>query len=158
MTVLWTARLPFLQIQSPASLVVQILNRVLGPRIAQYTYIDFASGAGGPTPYIEQELNKNIRSSYRYRGNGGTDGEVKFILTDLAPHILAWEDAKRDSSNLEYVPKSIDAANAPRDLAQRYGGSGKKSMRLFSLAFHHFDDELAGKILADALEGSDAFA
>jgi len=34
---------------------------------------------------------------------------------------------------------------------------GKKVMRLFSLAFHHFDDDLAGKVLENTIETSDGF-
>ena len=59
------------------------------------------------------------------------------------------------------MAESVDATNAPRDLLDRAGlweGQDKKVMRLFSLAFHHFDDELAGNILKNTVETADGFA
>ena len=37
------------------------------------------------------------------------------------------------------------------------GAKGQKIMRLFSLAFHHFDDDLAAKVLQNTIETSDGF-
>jgi hypothetical protein len=124
----------------------------LGPRISDYVYVDFASGAGGPTPYIEQILNKQLREE-------GKD-EVKMVLSDLKPHIGAWEPLAKKSGNLSYIPQGIDAANCPNAetlLKDTTGAEGKKVMRLFSLAFHHFDDDLAAKILENTVETSDGF-
>jgi hypothetical protein len=50
----------------------------------------------------------------------------------------------------------VDAARVPRDLIGRYRREGKKVFRLFNLAFHHFDDELARRILRDTVDGGDA--
>ncbi|KAF7504028.1 hypothetical protein GJ744_002907 [Endocarpon pusillum] len=107
-----------------------------------------------------------------------------FVLTDLHPHVEAWQGASKKSENVRFVAEGVDAADAPRDLVERAttttttttttgeagrrrrgdeGSSGdekkekKKVMRLFSLAFHHFDDELAEGILRNTLETSDGF-
>lgn len=61
----------------------------------------------------------------------------------------------------------MDASDAPADLLTNHlntaaalpgGGSNKKQFRLFNLAFHHFDDALARRILANTLRTSDGFA
>ena len=100
--------------------------------------------------------------------------DVDFILTDLHPHITAWKQA-RDASEygaLGYVPAPVDAARATKEIlelaqagkkkdgrtARREKQSQKKMFRLFSLAFHHFDDDLAVKILRNTLQTSDGFA
>jgi hypothetical protein len=152
LTLCWRTRQPFIQKVSPARLVAQTLSKILGPRISDYVYVDFASGAGGPTPYIEQILNKELREE-------GKD-EVKMVLSDLKPHLGAWEQLAKKSGNLSYIPQGIDAANCPSAetlLKDTTGAEGKKVMRLFSLAFHHFDDDLAAKILENTVETSDGF-
>ena len=133
-------------------LVSRVLSSVLGPRISDYVYVDFASGAGGPTPYIESHLNSELR--------GASKEEVKFVLTDISPHVGAWEVAAKNSTNISYVPQSIDATDAPSAetlLKDVPGVKNKKVMRLFSLAFHHFDDDLAAKVLENTVETSDGF-
>lgn len=150
--------------------------------------MDFCAGAGGPTPAIEAEVNgllRRMKSKPTKLGgglaNGGTHHEEKetgvdFVLTDIHPHLTAWRCASARSPRLRYVAKSVDAADAPRDLLDWVvegeattgaggggagGGSGsrrKKIFRLFNLAFHHFDDELAREILRNTLETSEGFA
>lgn len=151
--------------------------------------MDFCAGAGGPTPAIEGEVNglvRRMRTKPSGQGdllanNDGTDeekktgagGGVDFVLTDIHPHLAAWERASARSSHLKYVARSVDAANAPRDLLDWVvegaaattttttvtgAGSSRKIFRLFNLAFHHFDDELARKIMANTLETSEGFA
>lgn len=81
-------------------------------------------------------------------------------MTDLFPHIEAWEAAAGQSENVGFIKTSVDAANAPRDLLKLAGVDAvenKKLFRLFNLAFHHFDDELATRILQNSLETSDGF-
>jgi hypothetical protein len=129
--------------------------------------VDFASGAGGPTPDIEREVNQRIQKQRQRRrpGEGEGDGEgagALFVLTDLRPHIEAWEATGKRSGNLRFVPQGVDAADAPRDLVERVTGGSpegekKKVMRLFSLAFHHFDDELAERILRNTIACGDGF-
>lgn len=57
---------------------------------------------------------------------------------------------------MSYDSRSVDASRAPADLVKRDGG--QKVMRLFNLAFHHFDDPLATDILKDTVETSQGFA
>jgi len=152
LTLGWINKLPLLQSTSPAALVVQVLSTVLGRRISDYVYVDFASGAGGPTPYIEKQLNGQLHEEGKE--------DVKFVLSDISPHIGAWEAAAKKSENLSYIKQSVDATNAPtaETLLQDVPGvQGKKVMRLFSLAFHHFDDDLAAKVLENTIETSDGF-
>jgi hypothetical protein len=116
--------------------------------------VDFASGAGGPTAYIERRLNDELAL------HDGEKERVPFVLTDIAPHIKAWEALSKKSKHLSYVSHPVDAANAPSKEKLLEGLSGRdesKVMRLFSLAFHHFDDELAGRILRNTVETSDGF-
>ena len=152
LTLGWINKFPFLQAVAPAALVSRVLCTVLGPRISDYAYVDFASGAGGPTPYIENHMNSELRAAH--------EEEVKFVLTDISPHVAAWEAAAQKSKNISYIPQSIDAAHAPSaETLLRYlpDAEDKKVMRLFSLAFHHFDDDLAAKILENTIETSDGF-
>lgn len=115
-------------------------------------YVDFASGAGGPTPYIEKQLNQQLAQEGKQ--------EVNFVLSDISPHLPAWTAASKKSSNLHYIRNSVDASAAPMKeklLEEVTDTEGKGVMRLFSLAFHHFDDELAKKILKNTVDTSDGF-
>jgi hypothetical protein len=79
---------------------------------------------------------------------------VKFVLTDLHPHIPDWTEASKRSENLSFVSAPVDAANAPADLN---GSDGKKIFRLYNLAFHHFEDKLGMAILKNTIETADGF-
>ena len=186
LTLMWKLRLPIIQPASPASLVARTLQKVIGKQnLKDFTFVDFCAGAGGPTPYIEREVNrieKQARDDRKQLNgqlgqNGHLNGEVDeaeevagidFILTDIHPHLSAWSSASKCSDNMRFVPSSVDAANAPRNLlalagTPSYGNTiskdrRKKVFRLFSLAFHHFDDPLAVQILRNTLETSDGFA
>lgn len=120
--------------------------------MSKYVYVDFASGAGGPTPFIEKQLNAQLR-------NEGKE-EVDFVLSDISPHVQAWKQACKKSDNLHYIAESVDAsAAAPaKELLKDVPNTEKKGvMRLFSLAFHHFDHDLAASILKNTVETSDGF-
>ncbi|KAI0441430.1 hypothetical protein F4803DRAFT_418001 [Xylaria telfairii] len=103
------------------------------------------------------------RGSAQSRGHpasvptGDQGGAVKFILTDLHPHVESWEKAARHSPHLTYVPTPVDAAAAPPDLIIQNKMGGKGVFRLFNLAFHHFDDDLARAILKNTVSTSDGF-
>lgn len=132
--------------------MARVLASVLKSRISKYVYVDFASGAGGPTPFIEKDLNAQLSHEGK--------PEVDFVLSDISPHIEAWQAASKKSENLHYIPDSIDASAAPTKdklLKDVPNTKGKGVMRLFSLAFHHFDDELGAKILKNTIETSDGF-
>lgn len=152
LTLGWINKFPIIQPTSPAALVSRILSTVLGPRLSEYAYVDFASGAGGPTPYIENHLNSGLRAAGKE--------DVKFVLTDISPHVSAWDTIARKSKSISYIPQSVDATNAPTAdslLKDVPGVQGKKVMRLFSLSFHHFDDDLASRVLENTVETSDGF-
>lgn len=152
LTIGWTNRLPIIQSIAPCELAAKVLSIVLGSRVSEYVYVDFASGSGGPTPFIEKQLNAQLRQTGQH--------EVKFVLSDISPHVSAWSALSKKSENLSYISQSIDATNAPdadtmlKDVSV---ASGAKVMRLFSLAFHHFDDDLAAKVLENTIETADGF-
>lgn len=185
LTLCWTYKVPLVQKASPAQLVAEVLHRQIGQDIWKYTYVDFCAGAGGPTPFIEQDLNGKLadegdivpsnepssppnfyssavapkdaltpRSPRTVNGDGGRTGGVKFILTDIHPHIPDWTEAAKKSANLSFVAESVDAANAPASLN---GTDGRKIFRLYNLAFHHFEDNLGKDILRNTIETADAF-
>ncbi|MCJ1401224.1 hypothetical protein MMC11_004436 [Xylographa trunciseda] len=167
LTLMWTVNLPIIQPSSPGELVAATLQRVLGKRISDYTFVDFCAGAGGPTPYIEKDLNARLGftkpPSKNSQANGNAESlPVSFVLTDIAPHIEAWEEAQLRSptQSLQYIDYPIDATNAPRDFLSPITrtGQSQKVFRLFFLAFHHFDDPLATKILENSIDTSDGFA
>lgn len=187
LTLCWTFQVPIVQKASPAQLVAEVLQREIGPDIWKYTYVDFCAGAGGPTPFIEQDLNGKLagegdivpsnepssppsfyNSSVAAKealtprsprtvngdGSGSRTGGVKFILTDIHPHIPDWTEAAKKSANLSFVADSVDAANAPASLN---GTDGRRIFRLYNLAFHHFEDNLGLDILRNTVETADAF-
>lgn len=152
--------------------------------MSRFTYIDFCAGAGGPTPFIERALNSQLAHtnapSAKVNGvddaasdttpsyaavadpkteTASDDGAVDFVLTDLHPHVESWEAASKKSDRLTYVSRPVDAANAPAELLRQYAQKGNKKgiFRLFNLAFHHFDDDLARAILKNTIETSDGF-
>ncbi|KAI9844009.1 MAG: hypothetical protein M1837_005944 [Sclerophora amabilis] len=163
LTLAWTLKLPLIQSLSPAQLVSSTLLRVLAGDVTKYTFVDFCAGAGGPTPTIERDLNRRLTRSSGVggreraadgKGEWKTDPGVQFLLTDIHPHLEAWEEAAKKSDHLGFIRESVDAANAPRDLID---AQGKKVFRLFNLAFHHFDDPLARQILKNTIETADGF-
>lgn len=81
---------------------------------------------------------------------------VDFVLTDLHPHVEAWDKLARKNPRITYESESVDASRVPERVIKRK--DGKKVMRLFNLAFHHFDDPLAKDILKDTVETSQGFA
>ncbi|MCJ1417600.1 hypothetical protein MMC32_003944 [Xylographa parallela] len=167
LTLMWTLNLPIIQPSSPSELVAETLQRVLGERVRDYTFVDFCAGAGGPTPYIEKDLNARLGFTKPPSENSHANGDaesvpINFVLTDIAPHIEAWKEAqlKSPTRSLQYIDYPIDAANAPRDFLSPVTRKGQSSkvFRLFFLAFHHFDDPLATKILENSIDTSDGFA
>ncbi|RKK16558.1 hypothetical protein BFJ66_g5546 [Fusarium oxysporum f. sp. cepae] len=143
----WLSNTP-LQSQSPASLSAQVLIKQLNTSLPDYTYIDFCAGGGGPTPSIARTVNAHLQSQ--------ESDPVRFILTDLHPNVEAWEQVAQKNPLLTYERNSVDAASAPEYLVKREDGT--KPFRLFNLAFHHFDDDLAKDILRDTVETSEGLA
>lgn len=103
---------------------------------------------------------------------------MTFVLTDLWPNPEAWKiAARRSGGGVRFISEPVDAGKAPGKevllgAARGYEGEsekeekkgeygvgeeveGRKVFRMFNLAFHHFDDEGAKRLLGDAM-GSDA--
>ncbi|KAM0322306.1 hypothetical protein ACHAQA_009595 [Verticillium albo-atrum] len=159
----WVNRTPGLQPASPARLAADLLERHLGlAALPAHTFIDFCAGAGGPTPTIERILNRRLAAADL--------PATTFVLTDLHPNPDSWSRAAAAATSssgqrrLLYESAPIDAAAAPPSLLARHAapprpGHPKKHLfRLFNLAFHHFPDPLARRILADTLRTSHGFA
>ncbi|KAK2599413.1 hypothetical protein N8I77_011167 [Diaporthe amygdali] len=175
LTQTWNSKIPYIQPVSPARIVSRLLEAHLDDKLSDHVFIDFCAGGGGPTPSIERHINKDIKQQQQQpsaadptNGNSKTRSKepVHFVLTDLHPHIANWTEAASRSPNMHFSPESIDASDAPPDLLTNHldralpdsVGRGKKHFRLFNLAFHHFDDPLARRILANTVRTSDGFA
>ncbi len=144
-----------IQRTSPASLAASVILDTLSTYPSdssspEIMIVDFASGAGGPTPTIERIVN----TERRRRG----EKEIVFTLSDIKPHVEAWRRASKKSMWLDYVDSSVDATDPPQEVMSDYSGKSKKVFRLYCLAFHHFDDGMAKKVLESTLETSDGFA
>ena len=162
-------RVPILQNASPASLVADVLRREVLEKNGQqsssaptWIMIDFCAGGGGPTPSIERILNTSQQ--------GTKAAPTQFVLTDLHPHVEEWAVAAAASQHVRYAAQPVDASAAdPKAILNEAFGAvsptkstaspadGARVCRLFSLAFHHFDDPLAREILKNSVETSDGF-
>lgn len=151
--------------------------------------VDYCAGGGGPIPMIERYINggggaeaqavpgpvSNGKTAAPEDGRRQQQQPVHFVLTDLHPHIPNWALSAAASPNVHYAPRPVDAANSPPDLLETVepplpasivsGGGGDASappprvFRTFHLAFHHFPDDLAARILHNALsDTSSGFA
>ena len=140
--------LPVIQPVSPGRVIAKLLIQELGPHVGAYTFVDFCAGAGGPVPILEKEINDHLR----HNDQQPTD----FVLTDLFPNIPAWKPLVRGSPHINFESEPVDASKAPRSVTQR--GDGRRVMRLFHLAFHHFDDDLAQDILRNTIETGQGFS
>ena len=131
---------------SPATQACDLILRALGgpEQAAQFTFVDACAGAGGPTPLLEPAMNARLTAS--------GEKPVDFVLTDLWPDIKAWEKVTRRSKHISYIDEPIDATK-PRRLAK----PGTRECRIFNLCFHHFDNSAAEKVLASAVQSTDAF-
>ncbi|KAH8729435.1 hypothetical protein BGZ61DRAFT_529638 [Ilyonectria robusta] len=147
LTLAWKSQTP-LQALSPAHIAANLLIRHLDDALSEYTMIDFCAGAGGPTPSIERVVNGHLRSLNK--------APVRFVLTDLHPNIDAWDKVASKNPLITYEREGVDASAAPDHLVRR--DDGKRTLRLFNLAFHHFDDPLATAILRDTVDTSQGFA
>ena len=115
--------------------------------------VDFCSGSGGPIPHIESHVN-------RLRSEAGRP-PIPFQLSDLYPNIDAWLAPCSRSANVSFIPDPVDATNPPfAAISSRTAGDkkvaleagyehdGRRVLRTFCLAFHHFDDEGAVRVLS----------
>lgn len=161
LTLTWTTPLPLSLSTSPARHAASVLRANLPADVSSYTFLDFCAGAGGPTPEIERIVNDSPRA--RGGGDGDVDGdedgsgarEAVFVMTDLFPNVESWKRLVRGRRSLFFEERSVDARDGGEVVGRWREG---RTCRLFNLAFHHFDDELAGEILKDTVQNSDAFA
>ena len=79
-------------------------------------------------------------------------------MSDLFPHIQAWERAAKKSKNITWIDQPVDASKFDSQLMRPWVGEDQKVFRLFNLAFHHFDDPLAKAILKNTVDQHDGFA
>lgn len=159
----WTHRVPFIQPKSPAELaaavILEALDEFADPDESGLTVVDFCSGSGGPVPTIEKIVNRR-RKERRL-------SPVSFLMTDLNPHVGAWEIAAAESSHLSFVPEAVDATHPPSSVinasnshqcASSNAGPKRRVFRLYCLCFHHFSDPMARQVLASTLDTADGFA
>lgn len=159
----WTQRIPVLQQRAPAELAADVINEVFCAIEGndRWKVIDFCSGSGGPTPSIEKHLQIQRAKAGR--------SPVAFYLSDISPNIDAYVMHASQSANLSFIPDPVDATNPPfaaissntpgdKEAAKALGyeHDGCKVMRLFSIAFHHFDDEGAKRVIKSTMNTSDA--
>jgi hypothetical protein len=88
-------------------------------------------------------------------------------MTDIKPHVSAWKTIAAKSASLGYISEPVDATNPPAavisgraDMLQNEDSDQAKRpiFRLYCLSFHHFDDEMAKRVLKSTFETADAFA
>ncbi|KAL4874567.1 hypothetical protein BJY04DRAFT_211989 [Aspergillus karnatakaensis] len=142
---LWNLRVPFWSRGSLATQATAVITQHLH-NLSSYTIIDICAGAGGPTPFIESELNRKTAE----KGND----PVKFVLTDMFPPLDVWRGITKKQPHIEFIERSVDARSVGRLILP---GDGRRECRLFNICFHHFDDGDAAGILADAVDSADAF-
>jgi len=94
-----------LLISIPAFLDARDLRQILDPNLQLYMFIDFCSGAGSPTPYIEPEIRLGQLSNSRPDSHNGSSKQtfgqtlgVEVIFADLQPHIHAWSKASKSET------------------------------------------------------------
>ncbi|OJJ04025.1 hypothetical protein ASPVEDRAFT_54276 [Aspergillus versicolor CBS 583.65] len=139
---LWNLRVPFWSHGSLATQACAVIKEHLrNPSL--YTIVDVCAGAGGPTPLIERELNRNE-----------TDAKaVRFVLTDMFPPVDVWAGIAKKQPNIEFVERAVDARSVARLSNQQNG----RECRIFNICFHHFNDADAAGILGSAVREADAF-
>ncbi|KAF4552108.1 Hypothetical protein D9617_11g009570 [Elsinoe fawcettii] len=109
LTAQWHFRLPILQTDPPThhatQLLTQILSNINDSTTTPYTIIDFCSGAGGPLPAIERQINTSRKTA--------SLSPIKFRLSDLVPNLEAWIDLASASDHLSFIPQSVNALSPP---------------------------------------------
>lgn len=160
----WTHRIPLIQSQPPAHLaaavIAEIIDRLTSTDLSKLTVIDFCSGRGGPTPTFERIINTARTAASK--------APIMFQLSDLHPHRTAWRELFKQSEHkhLGWITRDVDATdppasvlsvNSPRQMIST-GSSDSRICRLFSLAFHHFDDVDATKVIQSMLQTAEGIA
>lgn len=144
LTKLWSLHIPLWSHRSLATQACEVFKKYLRD-LSSYTVLDICAGSGGPTPVLESELNRELEVQ-------GKD-PIQFILSDLDPHIEAWEKISKKQQNVTYIETPVDARAFPH--LPRMGK--KKECRIFNICFHHFSDEDAVGILKNTVQSADSF-
>jgi len=98
--------------------------------------LDLGSGGGGGLLWLNEEL-KNDNPS------------LKIVLTDYYPNIAAFEYTRKQTANISYIKRPVDARKVPNDL---------KGLRTQFLSLHHFKPYDASKILQNAVDTTSSIA
>jgi hypothetical protein len=94
---MWTTFIPFIEPLSPAQHAARILKEKLGPAIRDYVFIDFCAGGGGPTPSIEQELNKRLGENRKDTGRRSDSSDAPSYAEVAAPEPTPATDSSKDT-------------------------------------------------------------
>jgi hypothetical protein len=95
--------------------------------------LDLCAGAGGPAMILSREAEHLGLTPPR------------FLMTDLFPRISLWARAKEQRpASIDFIADSVDATRIPASMSD-----GRA--RIIVNAFHHFQPDLAGSILHDAV-------
>lgn len=97
--------------------------------------LDLCAGAGGPAAIVASELER------------AGDAATRILLTDLYPHVDAWQAARAQHPAIDFVADPVDATAIPTAIAH---GRARTVIN----AFHHFPPPLATAILEDAVASS----
>ncbi|KAJ5746608.1 hypothetical protein N7520_011790 [Penicillium odoratum] len=138
---LWRLKVPGWSRGSLATQACAVLKEYLQD-LSSYTFMDICAGAGGPTPLLESELNKELEPGKQ---------PVQFVLSDLYPYIEEWERISKKQENIRYIDTPVDARAVPRF------SEIEKECRIFNICFHHFGDEDAAGILKNAIDSTNSF-
>jgi len=121
------------------------LERLVAPVLASAVkkanateILDLCSGAGGPLPAVAREMQRQ-----------GLLRDVKIRLSDLYPNIAAWRQVQRS-----YPDVTIEPCEDPVDAT----ACAQPGFRTVFGAFHHFPEDLARKVLQDAVDANSGIA
>lgn len=96
--------------------------------------VDLCSGSAGPLLQIYNEIHDQNNS------------KISIVLTDKYPNIDAFARIKEISSGkIDFMAESVDATAVPPEI---YG------FRTLFTSFHHFQPEMAKKIIEDAVKNN----
>jgi len=109
--------LNFFNIYSPAASVLEKLI----DKDETLKIIDLCSGSGGPIVKLARRFPTN-----------------RFFLSDLYPNMSKWEFIRNNSSNIDFIPTSLDAKKLLKE---------ENCLYTMFTSFHHFDDNSLKELL-----------
>lgn len=90
---------------------------------------------------------------------------IPFRLSDFHPNIDAWMLLASHSPNLSFIPQPVDATDPSRlppliisKNSSLPNTQDHKTVHMYNLSFHHFNDNDAAKIMASTLKTADGLA